>query len=144
MVAIFLFSSRDAVSSAEMSNSLTQTVLGAVWSYFAPSGQEVPESLVNVWEHFLRKAAHVIIFLLLGCSVTNTIRQTTDSFRRTFVISVIWCSAYAASDEIHQYFVPGRACMWQDWLLDTVSALLGIIMVLYFVRRKKALNRKKE
>jgi len=88
----------------------------------------------------LRKAAHVFIFLLLGCSVTNTIRQTTDSFRRTFVISLIWCSAYAASDEIHQYFIPGRACMWQDWLLDTVSALLGITLVLYIVRRRISLK----
>jgi hypothetical protein len=137
MVVIFLFSSRDATASGMMSNALTRTILGAVWAFFAPAGQEVPESLIYVWEPLLRKAAHVFIFLLLGCSVANTIRQTTDSFRRIFIISLIWCSAYAAFDEIHQYFVPGRACMWQDWLLDTVGALLGITAVLYFTRRSK-------
>ena len=60
-----------------------------------------------------------------------------------FAISLIWCSLYAASDELHQYFVPGRAGMWQDWLLDTAGALFGIYSVVLFTKRAKTRNKSK-
>ena len=34
---------------------------------------------------------------------------------------------YAATDELHQYFVPGRACMFTDVCIDSFGALLGIL-----------------
>ena len=34
---------------------------------------------------------------------------------------------YAATDEIHQYFVPGWACMFTDVCIDSVGALLGVL-----------------
>ena len=34
-----------------------------------------------------------------------------------------------ATDEIHQYLVPGRACMFTDVCIDSVGALLGILFV---------------
>ena len=33
---------------------------------------------------------------------------------------------YGASDEFHQWFVPGRFCDFQDWLADGVGASLVI------------------
>ena len=41
---------------------------------------------------------------------------------------------YAVSDEIHQYFVPGRACMLRDMLLDTCGSLAGIVAALAAVK----------
>ncbi len=37
---------------------------------------------------------------------------------------------YATSDEIHQYFVPGRACMIEDVFIDTLGVMLGISLIL--------------
>jgi len=36
---------------------------------------------------------------------------------------------YAVSDEIHQYFVPGRAMQARDVLIDTAGVLLGFCIV---------------
>lgn len=37
---------------------------------------------------------------------------------------------YATSDEIHQYFVPGRACMVEDVFIDTLGIVLGILLIM--------------
>lgn len=33
---------------------------------------------------------------------------------------------YAASDEIHQYFIPGRSCDPLDWLADNLGLFVSI------------------
>lgn len=45
--------------------------------------------------------------------------------------SVLLASAYAASDEVHQLFVPGRSCDVRDWVVDTVGAALAAAAVLW-------------
>jgi len=42
----------------------------------------------------------------------------------TLLISVL----FAASDEIHQYFVPGRQCDIYDFLADTIGIILGLFL----------------
>lgn len=37
--------------------------------------------------------------------------------------------AYAVLDEIHQYFIPGRAMSAVDVCIDSAGALIGIIIV---------------
>ena len=34
-------------------------------------------------------------------------------------------SLYGLMDEIHQFFVPGRACDVWDWVADTLGAAMG-------------------
>ncbi len=51
-----------------------------------------------------------------------------------FLASVVFSLAYAASDEVHQSFVPGRDASIMDWLADAVGILIpGYI----YVRRYK-------
>jgi VanZ family protein len=125
MIAIFWFSSRSADESSEMSSSLTHRMFAGMLQSFDFDGGEA-EVLFEMLEIVVRKAAHIVVYFILSFCVTNTFRQIMKNKRYIFWISLAWCSVYAATDEIHQYFVPGRACMWQDWALDTVGALLGI------------------
>lgn len=37
-------------------------------------------------------------------------------------LAVVLVSCFGASDEIHQYFTPGRSCTVSDWLADTSGA----------------------
>ena len=37
-------------------------------------------------------------------------------------------SAYAASDEWHQSFVPGRASEAADWIADTAGAIVAVVL----------------
>jgi len=47
------------------------------------------------------------------------------ALRTSAVVSVLLASVYAASDEYHQMFVPGRTGTVRDWLIDTAGALVG-------------------
>jgi VanZ family protein len=40
--------------------------------------------------------------------------------------SLLSGSFYGITDEIHQYFVPGRSADPWDWLADTVGVILGV------------------
>lgn len=49
-------------------------------------------------------------------------------------------AAYAATDEFHQLFVPGRSGQLKDVLIDTAGGALGLVLlalILYLKRRRK-------
>jgi VanZ family protein len=48
-----------------------------------------------------------------------------------------FCTLYAVSDEIHQYFVPGRACRFGDICIDTAGSILAIVLLTSIVTIKK-------
>jgi len=136
MALIFLASSQPAEESAELSGGLTELFFGTIWNLVAPYETPMPEQLFIGLETFLRKTAHFVIYFVLAFCVANAIRFLTSNRKRVFWITLIWGSAYGAIDEFHQTFVPGRAGMWQDWLIDTAGVLLGTLVVLKFVWRK--------
>ncbi len=42
----------------------------------------------------------------------------------------LWVAVfYAATDELHQYFVPGRFADVWDWVADSVGAYLGMLVI---------------
>ena len=56
----------------------------------------------------------------------------TTSRRNLIIPALSWvfCILYAASDEFHQLFVPGRAGLVTDVCIDSAGALLGILLFL--------------
>lgn len=47
--------------------------------------------------------------------------------RRSVVLAIVVASAYAATDEAHQMYVPLRDASWLDWTADTIGAMLGAV-----------------
>ncbi|KMW24635.1 hypothetical protein HMPREF0977_01630 [Clostridium sp. 1_1_41A1FAA] len=60
------------------------------------------------------------------------------SKKKTFFIALLISVLYAISDEIHQYFVPGRACQFRDVMIDSCGALFGIAVIIIL---KKIVNK---
>ncbi|HVB39376.1 MAG TPA: VanZ family protein [Terriglobales bacterium] len=82
-----------------------------------------------------RKCAHVLVYFLLG----TTVYRGFALARRTFdfpaaVRSVIFCAAYAATDEFHQSLIPGRGVEFSDVLLDTAAAVLAMFILWLWLR----------
>jgi VanZ family protein len=53
--------------------------------------------------------------------------------------AIALAALYGASDEFHQWFVPGRTADVNDWIADVIGATIGIALVLtaaWFVRTK--------
>ena len=43
------------------------------------------------------------------------------------LFAVVTASLYGMTDEVHQLFVPLREASWQDWLADTIGAVIGVL-----------------
>jgi VanZ family protein len=138
MVVIFLFSSQDADASGGLSRCMTEGIYTAICSIWVRKPPDMASPLAGLLEVLLRKAAHLSVFFVFGVCTANAARQLAGKARNAFWVSLCWCSAYAATDEWHQYFVPGRAGMWQDWAIDTAGALLGIGAVAFLASRRRA------
>ena len=70
------------------------------------------------------KVAHFAVFGLLGTLVCRCGRGW-----RGAVWALVVVSAFGASDEWHQSFVPGRSSDVMDWIADTAGA--GLAVALY-------------
>jgi VanZ family protein len=75
------------------------------------------------------KIAHVCAYGLLGFLFYRAYRShwPTASVWTMSGASLLSTGVYGATDEIHQYFVPGRFADPWDLLADVIGALLGVI-----------------
>ena len=123
MILIFWFSAQPAEESSMQSNFIMQLIIKLFGSN-------------QISELFIRKAAHFCEFALL-CFMFNWSFYFTKG-RMQRILSLALASAYAASDEVHQIFVEGRACSIIDWMIDTAGAALGLIafiVLLYIIKK---------
>ncbi|MDO4183341.1 MAG: VanZ family protein [Coriobacteriia bacterium] len=67
---------------------------------------------------------HFVEFSVFGALLANAFHCHMD-WRKACVLAVVCASAYGATDEFHQLFVPGRACDPVDWVVDTCGGALG-------------------
>ncbi|MBO5743146.1 MAG: VanZ family protein [Clostridia bacterium] len=56
--------------------------------------------------------------------------------KKAFFITILICFVYAVSDEIHQFFVPGRACRILDVLIDTLGSSFFILVCFLYSKIK--------
>jgi len=85
--------------------------------------------------HYLfRKCAHMAEFSILALLLWQAIRHTHITAQRGW----LWSQAglvlalvllYAASDEIHQTFIPGRTGQLSDVMVDTAGGAIGLAML---------------
>ena len=47
--------------------------------------------------------------------------------RQAVVLAIVAASVFGITDEVHQFFVPLRESSWQDWLADTIGAVIGAV-----------------
>jgi VanZ family protein len=73
------------------------------------------------------KTYHLGEYLVLGALMARALRASRAQWSVLMVaaVSVALCSLWAASDEYHQSFVPGRDSSAFDWCADTMGALLA-------------------
>ena len=69
------------------------------------------------------KVAHFSVYGLLATLLVRLGRGP-----RAVWLALLATSLYGASDEWHQYFVPGRSCEFGDWVADTTGAALAIAL----------------
>ncbi len=141
MAVIFAFSSQTAVESTVVSVGFSQRLLRAFLSITKMTEEEIAHT-ARMMDGMIRVIAHYSVFLLLG-STCYLAAYFTKNKRHIYksLYSVGICVAYAISDEIHQFFVPGRSFQISDILTDTAGIITGtaiVIGIILLIKRKKA------
>ncbi len=81
----------------------------------------------DLTDFIVRKAAHILEYAALGFFAGGAFLSTFK--KNTVLFQILSCTAYACSDEIHQYFVQGRSCQLRDVLIDLIGIIIGVCMV---------------
>ena len=134
MIVIFYFSAQPAEESADLSGGLSYHLVTMVKNMFGLEWNQEEVLLISErLDYPVRKMAHLTEYALLGISVAfglaygteRFVRLSKENVRRLCFETQRIGSLYAVSDEIHQLFVPGRAGMVGDVLIDSVGVLVG-------------------
>jgi VanZ family protein len=92
---------------------------------FALSAQSDPLPFLPR-EIFLQdKLLHAAEYAVLGGLLVPALRVAGLRPRVALLAAVVVASAFGATDEFHQSFVPGRNADVADWLADTLGAAVG-------------------
>lgn len=121
-VTIFVWSHETATQSSGKSN-------GVIAMLFARFG-------IIVTSHFVRKLAHALEYFGLTLLLFHAYAQ---SFRAVQpALTLLTAVLYAASDEIHQYFIAGRACQMRDVFIDALGVAASVLfcMAAYWIFNK--------
>ncbi len=136
MGMIFYMSAQPAEASGAMSGGFTTSILSWIVPNFEEMTPEAQRSLCGTVEVVIRKLAHFSEYAVLGFALLLHIHQIE---KRTLVRLPwlwAWCVGvlYAASDELHQGFVPGRSPGVMDVLIDSLGVMAGVGALLLILR----------
>lgn len=138
MCMIFSFSAQVKEESSEVSIAFSYRVVSSAGSFFHLNlDDEELRRISNAIEGYVRKAAHMTEYAVLAILLFFWLERWSLSEPRRSLISVLLAILYAASDEIHQLFVRGRAGSVRDVIIDSTGAVLGMLI---FIGVKKCIN----
>lgn len=120
MMVIFWFSSRNGEESGLQS--------GIILSLLQWVGLSEKWLGSNEFVWVVRKLAHFTEFFILGVFIFRTRLSLWTAFLIIFL--------YAVSDELHQYFVPGRQAAIMDVCIDSLGGILSLGLMRSIFRRK--------
>ena len=137
---IFSMSCENAEESSNTSGQTIKVVLSTV-PEFEKQPEEVKVNIIEELQFIVRKSAHFIGYMILGILASGLILYY-GNINKKYLLAFLICVIYAISDEIHQLFVPGRSGQVRDVLIDSAGSLLGIILVMAFVKLLIKFNKK--
>ncbi|MDH4028936.1 MAG: VanZ family protein [Nitrospirota bacterium] len=72
------------------------------------------------------KIIHICLYMPLAYLLFLSLRESGFK-KNVFITAVVIAAVYGISDELHQYFVPGRNASAWDALADLTGAFLGSV-----------------
>jgi len=108
-----------------------------VWAVaiFVFSHQSQPPMGGLAADYILHFLAYLVFGLTLTWGITERFREEF-TIKRTVIVLVFAC-LYAASDELHQSFIPGRDASLQDFFADTLGASASVWTLCLFSIRQQ-------
>ena len=140
---IFGFSAQDGESSGSLSFRIS-LFLVELFSPVLPASslRTTAYERAELIHLFVRKAAHMTEYFLLALSLQLPLAACPAKqihWKKRIGIGFVFTVLFAALDEFHQRFVPGRSGNLTDVCIDSVGALLasGILAVFFMFSKRK-------
>lgn len=129
---IFCFSSQDGEQSGNLSLKVTNFIVN-LFSKVKNMDTSLRMHYVERLHPIIRKLAHFSIYCLVGFSVMGF--WCTFDIRNKYKLlwSILIGVVYAASDEFHQSFIPGRGPSIRDVCIDSAGVLTGIFVMIFLI-----------
>lgn len=99
-----------------------------------PNLRVTPDSFL---QFIISKGSHIFFFGVDGVLIYLALSVKT---KYRFLIALVVTSLFGAATELHQHFVPGRHMDWHDWLLDTLSAFLFLVIIRKYINLRSTIH----
>lgn len=146
MLFIFLNSAKDATQSSLASSEFTHSLLNFLTNLGLANACDINSAEFTAFESNIRTWAHFFEFMVLGllayrffCNYYN------NKAIYKIIVPIAGSIVYSITDELHQLFVPGRACDIFDIMIDTAGIITGVLiyhMIAVLLKRKKTVRKK--
>jgi len=114
------------------------TVMSLIYFFSSIPGSDLPD--LGPLDLLVKKAGHIISYAALAAALWYALGWRRDARFAAWLLAVL----YAATDEAHQSFTPGRHAWWLDVIVfDALGALLGLWLALPALNRESATGTKK-
>lgn len=133
MITVFIFSNQASTESSSTSGKVIEIIMKVL-------NIDISDEKIQELQLPIRKLAHFTIYAIGGLLITLLINQYNILTVQKIIYSQLFITIYAITDELHQYFIPGRAACIIDVLIDSLGGLLVILMCTYInshIKRKK-------
>ena len=129
---IFNFSAQNGEESGSLSGKVTRLIVEIV-SKIKTMDISRKAYYIQKLHPIVRKFAHFSIYTVVGFSIMGF--MCTFDIRNIikFIISLGVGVTYAISDEVHQYFIPGRGPSIIDVGIDSLGVITGIFVLVTLI-----------
>lgn len=138
IITIFIFSNQTVEKSYKVSSSVVNEFNQEVNHYIEWDSWREIRAFIFV---HARKFAHIFLYSMLAVTCAGFfIAKKKIKRKYAYIITLIINGLYAALDEVHQIFVPGRGASILDVGRDCIGVLIGICfceIILRIVRRTR-------
>ena len=154
LCVIFGFSAADATHSSHLSEGVCIRLVREVSSVLPEQfPKERMLKIAAIIEFPIRKCAHFSEYAVLSITINLYLwvclrmeRLLEAKKWKIFLRAEVFCALYACSDELHQYFVPGRSCRFFDVCVDSTGTFFGALLFwgIFHLREQKRERKRQE
>ena len=97
---------------------------GLIFALSSSSLEEAPKIEIYGFDKLVHSLEYIVYGMTLMLALTTS--RSERLRRNAALLAIIIGILFAASDELHQYFVPGRHCSLFDLLADSIGVVAGV------------------
>ena len=111
-------------------------LMAVIFAFSSIPSTEMPN--LGAFDLSVKKLGHATGYALLSLAYRRGLGRRVQ---RPFLLAWLMAVLYAATDEFHQSFVPGRGSTMVDVGIDSFGAGFSLLLVLYLRKRRRAKDR---